>query len=155
MRKKSQKLTPLEIEQFDKLYQYVRSEILLYDKSQSLPSSQVLRLKGMAKGKFIENKHVDDKADYSYEIILYTFQICKPTIMTAIASKIFESENQKFNYICKIVENNLNDVYLRVKNARKGDEKVQMLNVENLAHHSADYIQKTEEIVNEKLEELW
>lgn len=155
MRKKSQKLTPLEIEQFDKLYQYVRSEILLYDKSQSLPSSQVLRLKGMAKGKFIENKRVDDKADYSYEIILYAFQISKPTIMSAISSKVFESENQKFNYICKIVENNLNDVYLRVKNAQKGDEKVQTLNVENLTHRSADYIQKTEEIVNEKLEELW
>ena len=58
-------MTSVEKEQWDKLYQYVKNEILLYDSSQSIPSSLVLRLKGLTKGKYMENRNTEDKADYS------------------------------------------------------------------------------------------
>ena len=127
-------MTSIEKEQWDKLYQYVKKEILLYNDSQSIPSSLVLRLKGLTTGKYIENKNTKDKANYSYEIILYTFQICRPSIMSAISNKVFESESNKFNYICKIVENNINDVYLRVQKSKKIDENIDKLDINILSH---------------------
>lgn len=148
-------MTSVEKEHWDKLYQYVRKEILLYDDSQSIPSNLVLRLKGLLKGKYIENKNIPDKADYSYEIILYTFQICKPEIMRAISNKVFSTESQKFNYVCKIVENNINDVYLRVKKLEKSDEKIDKLDTDILSHNRGKYQKKTEEIKNKRLDELW
>lgn len=155
MREKSQKMTDAEKIQFDKLYQYVRTEILMYDKAQSIPPSLVLRLKGLAVGKYKENKNIEDKANYSFEIVLYAFQICKPVILGAISNNNFETESQKFNYICKIIENNLNDVYIRVAKAKQLEEKIENMDNSNLLHSSAGYVQKTGDNINKKLENLW
>ena len=152
---RSNKMTSIEMEQWDKLYQYVKKEILLYDDSQSIPSSLVLRLKGLTKGKYIENKSIEDKADYSYEIILYTFQICKPSIMSALTNRTFDNESYKFNYICKIVENNINDVYSRVNKAKKTEENIKSMDTSNLSHSGGSYQKKTEELKNKRLNELW
>jgi len=149
------KMTSIEKEQWDKLYQYVKKEILFYDDSQSIPSGLVLRLKGLTKGKYIENRNIKDNADYSYEIVLYTFQICRPSIMSALSNKVFESENNKFNYICKIVENNINDVYLRVQKTKKSDENIEHLDTSILSHNGGEYQKKTEELKNKRLNELW
>ena len=148
-------MTSIEKEQWDKLYQYVKKEILLYDDSQSIPSNLILRLKGLTKGKYMENRNTEDKADYSYEIILYTFQICKPSIMSALASRTFDSETYKFNYICKIVESNINDVYLRVMKAKKTEENIEAMDTSILSHDGGKYQKKTEELKNERLKELW
>lgn len=155
MRNKSNKMTEIEKQQWNDLYQYVKKEILLYDESQSIPSSLVLRLKGLAKGKYIENKNIEDRAKYSYEVVLYTFQICKPKIINAILGKDFNSEQGKFSYICKIVENSLNDVYMRLKQAKKTEEKTEGVNTENLSYKGAEYANKTEKIKNDRLNELW
>ena len=152
---RSKKMTSIEKEQWDKLYQYVKNEILLYDSSQSIPSGLVLRLKGLTKGKYMENRNIDDKADYSYEIVLYTFQICKPSIMRTISNKVFESKSNKFNYICKIVENNINDVYLRVEKVKKIEENIDKLDTNILSHNGGEYQKKTEELRNKRLNELW
>lgn len=152
---RSKKMTSVEKEQWDKLYQYVKNEILLYDSSQSIPSSLVLRLKGLTKGKYLENRNIEDKADYSYEIVLYTFQICKPSIMSAITGKTFKTEANKFNYICKIVENNINDVYLRVEKAKQSEEKIEKVDTNILSHNGGVYKKKTEELKNKRLNELW
>lgn len=148
-------MTSIEKEQWDKLYQYVKKEILLYDDSQSIPSSLVLRLKGLTKGKYMENRNTEDKADYSYEIILYTFQICKPSIMSALANKTFDNESYKFNYICKIVENNINDVYSRVQKAKKTEESIKSMDTSVISHNGGTYQKKTEELKNKRLNELW
>lgn len=150
-----QKMTSIEKEQWEDLYRYVKKEILLYDDSQSIPSSFVLRLKGLTKGKYLENKNIEDRANYSYQIILYTFQICKPSIMSAISCKTFENEQNKFNYICKIVENNINDVYMRVQKAKKSEENIQSLDTDILSHSGGTYQKKTEELKNKRLNELW
>ena len=151
----AQKMTSIEKKQWDELYHYVKKEILLYDDAQSIPSSFVLRLKGLTKGKYLENKKTEDKANYSYQIILYTFQICKPSIMKALNYKTFENEQNKFNYICKIVENNVNDVYIRVKNSKKVEDNINNLDTNILSHEKGKYKKKTEEIKNQRLNELW
>ena len=53
-----------EKEYFDKLYEYVKS-ILRYDESQALPQWFVLRLKGLATGKYLANNHIKSRANYS------------------------------------------------------------------------------------------
>lgn len=155
MRENRKQMTDAEKVQFDKLYQYVRKEILMYDEAQSIPQSLVLRLKGLSVGKYIENKKIEDKAQYSYDIVLYTFQICKTMIFDAISNKNFNTEAQKFNYICKIVENNLNDVYMRVIKAKQSEKKIETMDTGNLLHSGAEYVQKTESNKNKKLENLW
>lgn len=76
-------------------------------------------------------------------------------IFDAISNKNFNTEAQKFNYICKIVENNLNDVYMRVIKAKQSEKKIETMDTGNLLHSGAEYVQKTESNKNKKLENLW
>lgn len=149
------KITDIEKEQWDKLYQYVKKDILGYDNKQSLPKDFIFRLKGLAKGQFIINNSHESYADYSYEIILFTFQSCKLTILNALQTKTFNNENAKFNYICKIVENNINDIYLRVKNIKKSEESVSNINTDVQLHKSTSYKRQTEDVKNKRLDDLW
>lgn len=151
-----QKMTVEEKKQWDDLYQYVKKEIMMYNINQSLPSKIVLMLKGLTKGKLIENKSIPNKALYTYDILLYTFKINKSKILSAISDKTFNSEISKFLYIAAIVENNINDVYLRIDNAKKSKEKTQLINIDNVHHEGADYKRKTEDTKsNKKLDGLW
>ena len=148
-------MTSIEKAEWDELYQYVKKEILFYDDSQAMPSNFVLRLRGLTKGKYIDNKNIEDKADYSFKIILYTFQICKPSIMRALSTKTFQNEMNKFNYICKIVENSINDVYLRLDKVKKSEETINSIDTNVLSHQSGKYQKKTEDVKNKRLNELW
>lgn len=148
-------MTSIEKAEWDELYQYVKKEILFYDDSQAMPSNFVLRLRGLTKGKYIDNKNIKDKADYSFKIILYTFQICKPSIMQALSTKTFQNEMNKFNYICKIVENSINDVYLRLDKVKKSEEAINSIDTNVLSHQSGKYQKKTEDVKNKRLNELW
>lgn len=141
--------------EFDKLYQYVKTEILCYDSNQSLPRELVLRLKGLRTGKLIENKNVSDKAEYPYSIILIAFKICRPQILAGLAHNTFTDENHKYNYICKIVDSNLNDVYMRVQNAKKSEEKIINMDIGIFEHEGSEYKQKTKPMTNPRLKNLW
>ena len=150
------KMTKEEKLQWDELYQYVKKEIMQYNDKQALPKNMVLRLKGLTQGKFIANNNQESRANYSYGIILYAFKINKQTIMNAIYGKTFKSEMSKFIYISAIIENNINDVYLRVNNAKKSKQKTEVANVDSIYHEGAEYQRKTEDIkINKKLEGLW
>lgn len=113
------------------------------------------KIKGIRTGKFIENRLIENQAEYPYKIILYTFQICRPRILAALSGKTFESEMQKVNYICAIVKNNINDVYEMVKRKERNDEKVENMDTEILTHKAAHYQTKTKELKNDKLKNLW
>lgn len=149
------KMSAVEKEQFDKLYQYVKKEILLYDDSQKIPSSLVLRLKGLSFGKLVENKSQKDTAHYSYDIILITFKLNKVKITSALDTMNFNDETHKFNFICKIVADDLNNVYTRLKEKNISQEKVKKIEVDNLTYHGAEYKSKTKEIKNKRLDSLW
>ena len=149
------KLTQQEIQEWDELYEYVRSNILKYDNTQAIPRSLILRLKGLSTGKYIENRSIQDKAKYSYKTVLYTFKACETTILNAIRIKSFRDETAKFNYICKIVENNLNDVYMRLQRAKKSQEGVSQADTQVLNHQSSTYKSKQNKKQNKRLEELW
>lgn len=148
-------MTEKEKEQFGELYRYVKTEVMNYDSKQSLPSSFVLGLKGLATGKVVENKRQKDKANYGYDIVLLAFKLSKNKISYAIRTKDFKSEQQKFHYIRKIVEDELNNAYLLNKRYEEEKSKVDQINISNLENNkNANYIKKTTK-VNEKLKDLW
>lgn len=148
-------MTEKEKEQFGELYRYVKTEVMNYDSKQSLPSSFVLGLKGLATGKVVENKRQKDRANYGYDIVLLAFKLSKNKISYAIRTKDFKSEQQKFHYIRKIVEDELNNAYLLNKRYEEEKRKVDQINISNLANNqNANYIKKTTK-VNDKLKDLW
>lgn len=138
---------------FDKLYNYVKN-LLGYDKNQSLPKSFVLRLKGLSTGKFIENKKIKDKANYSYDVILVTFMYKKKAIVKAFQTKDFKNENNKFNYMLAIIQNSINDVYIRINENKKSSIALEHIEL-NSDFNQDLYKRKTEEKDNKKLKELW
>ena len=115
------KITDKEKQEFDKLYQYVK-KLLGYDETMALPKFMVMRLKGLKDGKFIANNKTTTMANYDYNTILLTFMFCKDKIQQALQGKKFTSEQNKFNYILAIVNNNINDVVIRMKNAKKSKQ---------------------------------
>lgn len=117
------KMTEEEKKLWEELYYYVK-ELLGYDKNQALSSTMVLRLKGLLTNKFIENGNIQDGANYSYEVILNTFRYCSLDIKKALRTGSFKDEWHKFLYITKIVENNINNVYVKMKGVKKSEEKI-------------------------------
>ena len=138
---------------WDKLYTYVRKNIMNYDENQALPSTMVLRLKGLLTNKFMENNNIQSTANYSYETILNTFKYSSLDIQKALRTNNFKDESHKFNYILKIVEKNINTVYVRMKNAEKAKEEAKNTIIEIPTHTGAEF--KPREKKKDKFTDLW
>ena len=148
------KMTEKEKQDWEALYFYVKN-LLGYDENQALSSTMVLRLKGLLTNKFIENKNIESMANYSYETILNTFKFCSPDIKRALRTNNFKDEMHRFNFILKIVERNINDVYLRIKSVEKAKEEAKNITVDTIGHTGAEYQKKTTETNNKLLNDLW
>jgi predicted transport protein len=113
---------------WDNLYEYVRSEIMQYTQEQSLDKHFVTRLQGLRSGEYgvKHNKKVFlSKTGYPYDIILTTFKLKKQEIRSAIADKSkFTDEKHRYNFIMVIIQNSINDVYIRIKQKKQSDEKL-------------------------------
>ena len=149
------KMTEKEKKSWEALYTYVKTNIMGYDENQALSSTMVLRLKGLSTNKFIENNNIESTANYSYETILNTFKFCSPDLYKALRTNNFKDEMHRFNYILKIVEKNINTVYLRMKNVEKTKEEVKNTTIDTVNHIGAEYQRKTKEVNNKLLNNLW
>lgn len=107
---------------WDELYEYVK-KILGYDENQALSKTMVLRLRGLLSNKFIANNNIEDTSNYSYKVVLNTFKFCAFDIQNGLRSNSFKDESHKFNYVLKIVESNLNTVYMKMKSAEKAKDE--------------------------------
>ena len=149
------KMTEEEKRDWDELYSYVKTNIMGYDKNQSLSSNMVLRLKGLLTNKFMENKNIESTANYSYRTILNTFKYCSPDINKALRTNKFTDEQHKFNYVLKVVEKNINTVYMKMKNVEKAKEEAENMRLDTVNHVGAEYQKKTKETTNKLLNDLW
>lgn len=138
------------------LYEYVKKEIMGYSDDLILPKYIVLRLRGLASGQFMANKKQTPLGSYDYKTILYTFKICKSSILTGFKANNtkFKDEQHRFNYVMVIIENNINDMVIRLKNAKIAKEKAENIEMENIYHEGAEYQTKTKE-ANDTLKDLW
>ncbi len=151
----SNKMSYEDSQDWDELYEYVRTNIMGYDKNQSLSGYIVIRLQGLPKGKYMASNKTINKANYSYKTVLNTFKFCSPDIYRALRTGGFKDEQHKINYIFKIVENNINNVYMREKNAEKSKEKAETMMVNTSDYAGAEYQRKTKDVTNKLLEDLW
>lgn len=146
------KMTEKEKQDWESLYYYVKN-LLNYDENQALSSTMVLRLKGLLTNKFIENNNITSTANYSYETILATFKFCSQDINKALQTNRFADEMHKFNYLLKIVEKNINTVYMKMKNAQRAKEEAKNITIEIPIHSGAEF--KPKEKKESKFSNLW
>lgn len=148
-----------DVEELDELYDYVRYNVLGYDKNQSLPRNYVLRLIGLRRGIYMADNESEDKSDYSYKIILLTFKYCMSDIRRGFASNSFKDESHKFNYAMKIVENNLNTVYKKMKSIKRAKDKIEKSDLSDSYKYVNNFKPKNNDLkkskIGNKLKELW
>ena len=147
------KMTEKEKQDWESLYMYVKSNIMGYDENQALSSTMVLRLKGLLTNKFIENGNIQSTANYSYETILNAFKYSSLDIKRALRTNNFKDEMHRFNYILKIVEKNINTVYVKMRDAEKAKEEAKNASVEAPTHTGAEF--KPRENKKDKFTDLW
>ena len=121
-------------EDFLQMCNWVERELMGYSGTQRLHKNACLRLQGLRKGQSIANKYV---------------------ILKAIKGKTFNSEDQKVAYICAIVSNRINDMYTRMKNAKKSEEKSEKIDIGAQNSEAAKYQRQTEEVINSTFEGIW
>lgn len=68
--------------------------------------------------------------------------------------KKIKNEQHKINLIIKMIEPEINDVYLRLQEAEKVKSRVENTSFDNQSNVSADYTKKTKE-VNDKMKKLF
>lgn len=154
MAKTSKKiLSEQERKDWDDLYTYVKKNVMGYDENQALSKTMVLRLKGLLTNKFIANNNIKDTANYSYNVVLNTFKFCMPDIQRGLNKNSFKDEMHKFLYVTKIVENNLNNVYMRMKNAKKAKQELNIIDKSNIDYKGAEYKPKAK--MDDKFSDLW
>lgn len=149
------KMTEKEKQYWESLYYYVKN-LMGYDENQSLSNAMVLRLKGLLTNKFMENKNIDSTANYSYETILNTFKYSSIDIQRALKTNKFSDEMHRFNYILKIVERNINTVYMKTKGVKKSEEKIEDVDT-TIANYTGVKYQVKQDIKNreDKFADLW
>jgi hypothetical protein len=121
-----------------------------------IPKYLVLKLQGLKKGQHIANNNIETSACYDDYTLLCAFKICKRKIvdyLTKNETKI-KDENHKINLIVKMVEPEINDVYIRLQQAKKKEEKIQNESFDNQFSDGAEYTKKTKD-VNDKLKKLF
>lgn len=150
-------MTEKENQDWKDLCNYVKYEILEYDKSLKFPQQLVLRLKGLNKGQYIRNKKSEIQAEYSFETILFTFKVCKFKIKNYLHdnSVKIKDEEHKINIIMLFIEKEINDVCLRIKAKEQTQNKIDNLELDNQCHNGAEYKNNSEIKQNERLKNLW
>ena len=146
-------------EQWIELCEYVKKEILEYDDNMKFPIRSViydnmkfpqylaLKLQGIKRGEHIANNNHEAKANYDDYTILCTFKLCKKKIVTYLHEneKKIKDEKHKINLIMKMIEPEINDVYLRLQNVKKTEERVESKDFNNQSNENAGYVKKTKE----------
>jgi hypothetical protein len=139
-------------EEFDALYQYVRNEVMGYNKKMALSSIMTMRLKGLSTGQ-VQYRTTNQRADYSYYEVLIAFKSKSLEIKKAIDTTKFKDEMHKFNYILKIVEPSINDVVIRLKEQNKIEDKT---NTIDFVLSDSNYIKISKpNKLTEVLKDLW
>ena len=145
-----------EYVEWDKLYQYVKREILKYGEGMQLSSYARGRLLSLRHGDFVRRGVTLSKNGYPYHIILATFKFQKQNIVNSIAGKDFANENKKFDYVMAIISNNINDVYNMYLNKAKQERKMQTQQIDVNTNNDIKYIKKSEtNSVSSMMESLW
>lgn len=151
----SNKMTFEDKQEWDELYEYVKKNIFNLDESQALPNEIRQRLLGLSRGKYMANNQSANNAKYSNKTVLNTFKFCCTDIQRALRNNNFKNEQHKFNYIAKIIENNINDVYKRMKDVEKSKKEIENTDISHTVEYINTFKKKENKKTNNRLNELW
>ena len=142
--------------QWIELCEYVKKEILEYDDNMKFPQYLALRLQGVKRGEHIANNTHTANAHYDDYTILCAFKLCKQKIVSYLHNneQKIKDERHKINLIIKIIEPEINDVYLRLQRVKKSQTKSEKIMCDNQCNQSAKYTKKTKEI-NDRMKKLF
>ena len=121
--------------------------VAMFDLLHKLEIYLALKLQGIKRGEHIANNNHEAKANYDDYTILCTFKLCKRKIVTYLHEneKKIKDEKHKINLIMKMIEPEINDVYLRLQNVKKTEERVESKDFNNQSNENAGYVKKTKE----------
>lgn len=123
----------VETEKWNKVYDFMRYELLGYAPDMQLPSFARNRLLGLRNGTYgLKRGDKINGQSYTWDIIYMTMVLKKMDIVQSLRSKAFEDEQHKINYMFAIISSSINDVYMRDKN-RKVNEINLKQSVENVS----------------------
>lgn len=138
---------------WNELFEYVKTEVLGYEKDMTIPRPFILRLEGLSKGNFKANKHIEPMAKYSYQDILTAFKVAKVLLG---GKNDFDDDEHRFNYVCVIVEKKINDVVKARLQKLTTQEKVKDIDLSVQTNEKAKYKAKSKDMENNQvLDSLW
>lgn len=154
-KRKKENMTEEEKKEWDELYKYVHDKVMKYDSNQRLSSAMCVRLKGLRKGKFMDNRNTEDYANYPFEAIRAAFVVSMSKINSAFTNTTFKNEMHKLNYACKIAEPEINNVYERMKRMKRSMDATKYMDTATMLHEDgATYTNKTDKTLK-SLDNLW
>ena len=157
---KTETLPRKDVEWLD-LCAWVEREIFQYDSVTHLKKDACISLMGLRHGKAVANNYTQNYGDYPYKVIKMTFMANKNIILDAIRNKNFNgSESTKMRYVCAIIRDRIDDVYMRYMNAQKSQNKTETVSTETFEYQGAEYNNKSEQNkkqskLDDKFKELW
>ena len=132
------KMTEKDKEDWKKLYDYIKYDILGYPSNIQLPKMLVLKLKGLERGQDVANNNCNLNASYGYDIILLTFKLKRNDILKSFKYKNFKTEQAKINYMMAIIQNSINDVYLSIQQIKQQEQNIESIDYE-ISYNKAEY----------------
>lgn len=120
--------------------------------------SAMLDILNYSEGMFISTwylKKLKEWKNYGYDVVLSTISNKRSAIEWCLSAKEFKSEDAKVRYICAIIQNNLNDEYLKKKKEKKIVQREKTVD-ENILNSFSD-VQSTNKTANNALwgDDLW
>lgn len=148
---KQYELDRIEKGKFNKVYDYVRYEILMAKEGVSY-KGLINRLQALRYGEYNSKIKREQKA-YTYDQMYYTFVFCKKIIQDSIRVTEFKDEKHMINYIMTIVFNNINDVCTRMDNKKKSEDSLSHISID-MNNANNEYIKKEKSRVGNILKDL-
>lgn len=146
-------MTADEKKEWTELYDYVKIKVMGYE-DKVMPKQFILRLRGLADGKFMANKNVKSQASYTFKEILLTFRLANAKIQDYITRTSFSNEQHKFNGIMVIVESEINNTKTLLERKDKSIKKSEAIDLSHQSSEQADYKTRGKITSNEKLKGL-
>ena len=141
------------------LCDYISLKIMGYDRNIVLPIEFEKDLEKMSEkcDTFELNEDEKDRSirNYYYNVVLNTYRFCSEDIKWALKNKEFKNDLNKFRYIYKIVEKNLQTVYVRMKNAEVSKETKPTIDMSVHKYKGAEYKSEKKRVVSSRLRNLW
>lgn len=136
---------------WDRLYSYIK-ELYGYDNNQELSKYTIDKIKSISKGVYLNNNK-SSIVCYNYDVIFNTFLYKSNEIKYALSHNEFNDEKHKTNYIFKIIEPALNDVYIRMK---KADKEMESLNIDSYyVSYENNFQPRNKKNYNKKYDDMW